>query len=221
MDTGYLGQMVAGLAYLAAGLGLLRLALRTGERPERLLGIYFVLAAADYLFYTIPLVFGMSEEVYLAGSALSRVSYAVGVVALLLFTREVFRAGERWAGALSWLCVLGLFGGLAGSFALGNWEGARGTETWLPRYSTPPQRGARAQHRLRSPGGAWHAAHRIEGGRIGGGQREPQSASGRLREGHAAASGKASRGRPRGSLSSRGQRTVGVRTRGQRWSLRG
>ena len=61
-DSAYLGELLAGVFYSVAGYRLLRLALRTQEKPERVLGLTFLLMGASFLLYQIPLVF-QSEAV--------------------------------------------------------------------------------------------------------------------------------------------------------------
>ena len=99
LDTSYTGQLLSGVFYLIVGLGLLRLAHRTGELPERLLGLYFLFTGLDYSLYSIPSAFGI-ESIQSPAAATALLSYAMAVMALLLFTRRVFRTSERWA---SWL----------------------------------------------------------------------------------------------------------------------
>jgi len=118
LDTEYIGQLIAALPYLIVGIGLMRLALRTKQRPESLLGVYFLGTGLDYLLYTVPVVF-LLDSLAPAGEALARVTYAVAVVALLMFIREVFRPRQRWALWLSWLCAATLGVGTVGGF----WQG--------------------------------------------------------------------------------------------------
>ena len=118
MNAEYLGQMSIGIAYLVVGAGLARLALRSKQRPERLLGIYFVLTGFDYFLYAAPLVFSL-DALADAGAVVGRVCYAVAVGALVIFTREVFRSAEAWAVGLMWLCIAGVSVGILGAFAVG------------------------------------------------------------------------------------------------------
>lgn len=122
MDTSYAGQLLAGGFYLLIGLGLLHLGQRTRQSPELLLGVYFLFTGLDYSLSMIPLAFGWAAaRSLMEASALSM--YAIAVVALLLFTRTVFRPSEAWSSGLIALCTVGLISGLAGSFAAGNWDG--------------------------------------------------------------------------------------------------
>ena len=57
-DHAYIGELLAGIFYLIAGARLLRLASRTGEAPERLLGVMFLITGAAYLLWDIPVLVG-------------------------------------------------------------------------------------------------------------------------------------------------------------------
>jgi len=113
-DSAYMVELVAGLLYLPAAFLLLRLASRTGELPERLLGLTFACMGSSYLLYQAPYLPGLeSFELHL--SVAGRLVYGASCIVIAVFTREVFRPRERWAGAAVWACA-GLF--LVG-FAIG------------------------------------------------------------------------------------------------------
>ena len=50
-DHAYIGELLAGIVYLIAGVRLLRLGQRTREVPERLLAAMFILSGASYIVY--------------------------------------------------------------------------------------------------------------------------------------------------------------------------
>ena len=54
-DHAYIGELLAGIFYFVAGVRLLRLASRTGEAPERLLGLLFLFAGISYLVYQLAI----------------------------------------------------------------------------------------------------------------------------------------------------------------------
>ena len=83
MDSEYLGQLINGIAYLVVGAGLARLAYRSGQRPERLLGAYFLLTGCDYFVYAATRIFPL-DALPPAGDVVSRVSYAIAVGALVM-----------------------------------------------------------------------------------------------------------------------------------------
>jgi hypothetical protein len=123
-DHAYLGGAIAGLAFLVAGFRLFRLSVRTGEAPERLLGLTFLVWSLSYLSWQVPIAVetGWFETpLLLAG----RVTEDIGSVTFALFLRVVFRPQERWA---TWLVVAVVFcmtAGLGSSFWVGDWESTR------------------------------------------------------------------------------------------------
>ena len=129
LDSGYLGQLITGIFYLIVGTALLRLSRRTGEKPERHLGFYFLLTGVDYFSYSITYVFQL-ESLYVQAGFLARVAYAIAVVHLVIFIRDVFRRGEIWATWLAALCSLSVFAGIVGACALGDWEGVEINSPW-------------------------------------------------------------------------------------------
>lgn len=115
-------------------IGLLRLANRTGEQPERLLGLHFGLCL--FLGY-ILLVTGVAAVqrpgtlspgwmMFCIGGG--QVLSAAGVFANVVFTWRVFRPGERWAAAfaaalgVAMVVGIALFG-VGGGFERGRFEG--------------------------------------------------------------------------------------------------
>jgi hypothetical protein len=62
---------------------------------------------------------------------LARIIYSVGIVPLLVFTRDVFRADARWARALVWAIALSLFSGVLLSTLEGDIEGLVVGSPWF------------------------------------------------------------------------------------------
>jgi hypothetical protein len=129
LDSGYLGQLIAGIFYLVVGVALLRLSRRTGMRPERFLGMYFLFSGVDYVSYSAAFVFQL-DSIYAECSFLARAAYAVAVVHLVIFIRDVFRPTERWATALAAICSLGLIASLFATALQGAWEGVEIDSFW-------------------------------------------------------------------------------------------
>jgi hypothetical protein len=96
-ENAYIISILAGGVYLFASLRLLCLASETGERPERLLGIYFAFSGVYYLTYNIPNYLGSDRWLFPVGMGIEWV-YALGVFPYLMFVRNVFRPSEKWAG---------------------------------------------------------------------------------------------------------------------------
>jgi hypothetical protein len=115
-------SIAAGIFYLVAGVRLLRLSGRTGERPELLLGIYFAFTGQWYLFYYVPDVLGMEALPPLIGHGVEWV-YVAGIIPYLLFLRGAFRPKSAWATTVVIACTLLLVaGGAASSLAGGNFN---------------------------------------------------------------------------------------------------
>jgi hypothetical protein len=133
LDSGYLGQLIAGLFYLIVGAGLLRLSRRTGEKPERHLGFYFFLTGVDYFLFSAAIVFQLGTLGVVCGF-IAMVSYAIAVVYLVVFIRGVFRPSETWATWIAAFCSLGLMAGIVGSVLEGAWEGVGIDRPWYWPY---------------------------------------------------------------------------------------
>lgn len=121
-DSAFLLELLAGLIFIAASLPLLRLAGRTREMPERVLGITFLLMGVSYLFYELP--FALTDETLLISFSLTgRLLYGVSVLTTALFTKLVFHPGRAWADRLLWFTAALLVTGIAVSGWYGDWEG--------------------------------------------------------------------------------------------------
>ena len=115
-------SIAAGIFYLIAGYRLLRLSGRTRERPELLLGIYFVFTSQWYLLYYAPGILGIEGLPPLIGHGTEWI-YVVGIIPYLLFLRGAFRPKSAWATALVIVCTLLLVaGGTASSLGGGNFN---------------------------------------------------------------------------------------------------
>ena len=94
MEEGaYAAQLLAALFFLIAGERLIRLSRRTGEAPERLLGLYFTSTAVAYVGWVLPVVVALGSMAEASDFA-GWIIYSVGVVPYLIFIRIVFRPGE-------------------------------------------------------------------------------------------------------------------------------
>jgi len=122
VENAFLLELLAGVFFVAASVPLLRLARRTGEVPERLLGIAFLLFGTSYLFYELPYAL-TDEALLLSFSVIGRVLWDASVVAIALFTKEVFHRDRAWARILVWCVGLLLAVGFSISAIYGDWEG--------------------------------------------------------------------------------------------------
>ena len=110
-DDAYIAQLLAAAFFLIVGIRLLRLSRRTGETPEKLLGVYFTFTGLSYVGWVVPTIFhieGMQDQIDLVAWSL----YSIGVVPFMLFTRMVFRPDAAWANWMVGSCTLLLFAGL-------------------------------------------------------------------------------------------------------------
>ena len=120
-ENAYIGGAIAGLAFLIAGVRLYRLSMRTGEAPERLMSVTFLVWSLSYLCWQIPIAVetgSLAAPLFFVG----RITEDIGSVSFALFLQVVFRSQERWAtwlvvGAVSCLVV-----GVGGSVWVGDWE---------------------------------------------------------------------------------------------------
>jgi hypothetical protein len=142
-EGAYLVQIIAAVFFLIVGIRLLRLSRRTGEAPEKLLGIYFVLGGLAYGVWQLPEI--LSNEAIMNPTDLTAWAiYSAGVVPFMLFTRLAFRPTSAWANWLVVSCTLSLFIGTGawmiqgyGVYAVGsplywaNWMGYTVPCIWL------------------------------------------------------------------------------------------
>ena len=111
IDLGTIAQFTAAVFFLVIGIRLLRLSLRTGEIPERLLGTYFVFAGLAYGVWQLQTYLEQAwtgDPIDLLAWSL----YAVGVIPFLHFSRVVFRPDSAWATWLVRLTTVSLVTGL-------------------------------------------------------------------------------------------------------------
>jgi hypothetical protein len=121
-DVAFLLELLAGVFFVIAAVPLLRLARRTQQAPERILGFTFLLMGVSYLFYEAPYALE-NEALVVPFSIVGRVLWNASVVATALFTRVVFHRDQPWAGYLVWCVVVLLIGGFAISAHHGDLEG--------------------------------------------------------------------------------------------------
>jgi hypothetical protein len=108
MEQGaYAAQLFAAVSYLVVGARLIRLSQRTGETPERLLGVYFALSGVAYLGWVAPNALSTGTLVEVADFG-AWITYSIGVVPYLIFVRSVFRPGAGWAAGIVYACSVAL-----------------------------------------------------------------------------------------------------------------
>jgi len=121
-DSAFIGGVVAGLIYFAAGVHLIRLSWRTQGSPELMLGIAFTLWALSYACWQIPIATAnqpLTQPLFFVG----RVFTNAGTIFLAYFVWIGFRNQLRWARYLVYAITFSMFAGMAGSIAGGDWGG--------------------------------------------------------------------------------------------------
>jgi hypothetical protein len=118
------GNAIAWLIYLFVAVRLYGLSRRTGQLPEFLIAVTFLLWTLAYLFYDIPYAIArFDEQIPAVFSYGSLIVLALGNVAFAFFIRAVFRPDARWATWLVAAITVIVVAGLAGSAWIGDWEG--------------------------------------------------------------------------------------------------
>ncbi len=123
-ENAYMGGVVAGLVCFIAGARLIRLSWRSQKSPEFLLGLSFLLWGLAYACWQIPIATvnqPLTQPLFFAG----RIFTCAATIFFASFTWIVFRSQARWAKALVFAIAIGAFAGVAGSIAVGDWEGIR------------------------------------------------------------------------------------------------
>jgi hypothetical protein len=122
-EHAFIMELIAGVAFFCVGIRLYRLSRRTRQAPEYLVALTFVSWAFSFAIFDIPYLFTPEgESVAPAAAYGSLLALNVGNVALALFTREVFRKGERWATGLVVAIALLVICGSVGTAWVGDWE---------------------------------------------------------------------------------------------------
>ena len=124
----YFFDLITAVIYLAVGIRLFALSRSTRGRPELLLSLNYFCTGISYVLYQLP----SAPETELPWVLITaRIIYSVGIVPLLLFTRDVFREGSRWANSLVWTNTLILFSGVFFSTLDGDIEGLVVSSVWF------------------------------------------------------------------------------------------
>ncbi len=129
-DNAYIGELLAGIVYLTVGVRLLRLGQRSGEAPERWLGACFLGTGVTAVLYVLPNLRPF-ESLWTALNFTARVAYIPAPIMLALFTRRVFRPGERWGHWMVWVSAILLVSGVGGSALGGDLEGFSISNGWF------------------------------------------------------------------------------------------
>jgi len=122
-DSAYIGSTLAGLVYFALGVRLLRLGLRAGSAPERLLGLAFLLWSLFYALRTSSIALQGQPALESQASVAGNITDDLGCVSFAFFPLLAFRRGSTWAKWLATGIAICLLTGGAGSIWVGDPEG--------------------------------------------------------------------------------------------------
>ncbi len=122
LDGAWIGEGIAGIIYLIIGYRLLRLASRTGERPERLLSAMFFFSGASYILYCVPMAIPI-DALWTPFNFAGRAVYVPAPILIALFTREVFRSEGRLSTWMVYATSGLLVVGVGVSASMGDCEG--------------------------------------------------------------------------------------------------
>ncbi len=129
-DHAYIGELLAGVVYLTVAVRLLRLGQRTGEVPEKLLGVIFLFMGTSAGLYVLPTLSSF-ESLWTPLNFVARVAYIPAAVMVALFTRLVFRPEKYWGAWLVWGSAILLVSGVSGSALGGDLEGFSISNGWF------------------------------------------------------------------------------------------
>ncbi len=121
-DSGYLASVFAGFICFIAGARLVRLSWRSQRSPELLLGSSLLLWGFAYVCWQIPIA-TVNQPLTQPLLFAARVFTDAATIVFATFTWIAFRSQARWAKALVFAIAISVFTGIAGSIAVGDWEG--------------------------------------------------------------------------------------------------
>ena len=122
-QNAFIMEAITGVIVVVVGVRIYLLSRRTRQAPEYLIALTFLIWALGYALYDIPYAFTAGDQSIAPFFAYtSLLAFNLGNVALALFTKDVFRKQQHWAGWLVVAIVVCLVLGSAGSAWVGDWE---------------------------------------------------------------------------------------------------
>jgi hypothetical protein len=132
LDFLFISYLAAIAVSFAVGVPMLVRATRQGDTPLVLLGAAVTFDGLEWLAWTLACYTPAYETpLGFALSVACRLGIVASVVCLILFTQTVFRPGSRGAKGFTLLLTGTLVLSLAGSAAVGDWEGVRNDHVWI------------------------------------------------------------------------------------------
>jgi hypothetical protein len=123
-ESAFIGGVIAGLVSFITGVRLIHLSFRSQKSPEFILGMTLFLWGLAYACWQVPIATAnhpLTQPLFFAG----RIFTCAATIFFASFIRIAFRGQARWANALVFAIAIGVFVGIAGSIAVGEWEGVR------------------------------------------------------------------------------------------------
>jgi hypothetical protein len=122
-QNAYVMEAIAGVIYLVLGLRLCWLSRRSVRLSDSFIGLALLTWALGYALYDIPYALVESDELIPPlFSFTSILAFNLGNVILAMFTQEVFRKRDHWAGWLVVAIAVCLLSGAVGAVWSGDWE---------------------------------------------------------------------------------------------------
>jgi hypothetical protein len=122
-ENAFFMEAITGVICLTLGVRLCWSGRRSTEHSKTLIGLTLLIWALGYALYDIPYAFTRSDEsTSRFFSYASMLSFNLGNVVLAIYTQEVFRKQEKWAGWLVVAVAICMLLGSAGSAWTGDWE---------------------------------------------------------------------------------------------------
>jgi hypothetical protein len=122
-QNAYVMEAIAGVIFLVLGVRLYRLSRRSVQLSDSYIGLALLTWALGYALYDIPYAFAEPDELIPPlFSFSSMLAFNLGNVFLAMFTQELFRKHDHWAGWLVVAIAVCLLLGAAGAVWSGDWE---------------------------------------------------------------------------------------------------
>lgn len=122
VDDPYSAQVLTGFLFVVVAVALLARAARNDGAAERLLGVAFLLMGTSYAFSEAPYAFELADLIA-PFTLLSRITYAVSVIVIAVFTLRILQGEESWARWLVCASALLAFAGIALAVVEEDWAG--------------------------------------------------------------------------------------------------
>jgi hypothetical protein len=122
-QNAYVMEALSGVIYLVLGVRVYWSSRRSIQLSDSYMGLALLTWALGYALYDIPYALAASDELVPPLFAFTSIlAFNLGNVFLAMFTQEVFRKHESWAGWVVVAMALCMFLGSFGAVWIGDWE---------------------------------------------------------------------------------------------------